>query len=76
MGEYADYRLNGDDCENCGVPFHDAGDGVPRQCNTCQADDPVPPKRSARPRTVPCPACTRQFHNHFALMQHRAAKAH
>jgi hypothetical protein len=70
MGEYADYRLNGDDCESCGVPLEDAGGGFPRQCGACT------PKRSARPRTVPCPACARQFHNDFALTQHRAAKAH
>ena len=36
MGEMADYRLNGDDCEGCGMPFSDRGRGFPRRCDRCQ----------------------------------------
>jgi Fe-S oxidoreductase len=75
MGEMADYLLNGDDCESCGLPFDEAGEGFPRQCAACQADD-APPQRGTRPRVVPCPACTRKFHSDYALQQHRTAKAH
>jgi len=75
MGEFADYVLNGDDCESCGMPFDDAGDGYPRQCGACKADD-APSKKDTRAKSVPCPACTRKFHSDFALQQHRTAKAH
>jgi hypothetical protein len=87
MGEMADYILNGDDCEACGLPFDDAGEGFPRSCATCRADDAPPKRRGSgtphiqgltipRLKSVPCPACTRTFHNDNALQQHRTAKAH
>lgn len=34
MGEQADYMLNGDDCQICGVPIGE-GDGYPRTCAGC-----------------------------------------
>lgn len=36
MGEHADAILNGDDCQVCGVPFEEAGDGFPRTCEGCK----------------------------------------
>ena len=40
MGEMADYMVNGDDCQVCGVPFDDeGGDGYPRTCNGCGGND-------------------------------------
>ena len=38
MGEMADYMINGDDCEQCGMPFDDAGEGYPRTCDDCKED--------------------------------------
>lgn len=38
MGEMADYLINGDDCEVCGMPFVDEGGGYPRTCNACGGD--------------------------------------
>jgi len=35
MGEYADYMLNGDDCQSCGEYIGD-GDGFPRNCSDCE----------------------------------------
>lgn len=36
MGEIADYMINGDDCQVCGVPFDDDDAcGYPRTCNGC-----------------------------------------
>jgi len=34
MGEYADYMLNGDDCQQCGQHIGN-GPGFPRSCRTC-----------------------------------------
>lgn len=34
MGEYADYILNGDDCQECGE-YIGPGDGFPRSCGGC-----------------------------------------
>jgi hypothetical protein len=34
MGEYADYILNGDDCQDCGE-YIGEGDGYPRSCFGC-----------------------------------------
>lgn len=39
MGEMADYMINGDDCQICGVPFDDAGEGFSRTCKACEEDD-------------------------------------
>ncbi|KKN68347.1 hypothetical protein LCGC14_0452230 [marine sediment metagenome] len=36
MGEYAELILNGDDCESCGISFHDEGPGYPRRCKGCK----------------------------------------
>lgn len=74
MGEQADYILNGDDCESCGMPFRGAGNGYPRQCGACRSSDAPMVKASAK--TVRCPACTRKFLSDFSLQQHRTAKAH
>jgi len=38
MGEYADYMLNGDDCQYCGEHIGD-GDGFPRSCYSCRRDE-------------------------------------
>lgn len=38
MGEQAEYMLNGDDCESCGVHIGD-GPGYPRKCDDCKSDD-------------------------------------
>lgn len=38
MGEYADYILNGDDCQYCGEHLGD-GDGFPRSCAACETED-------------------------------------
>jgi hypothetical protein len=74
MGEYADMVLNGDACEICGVPILDAGgNGTPRSCRKCVADDTPEPTRT---RSVRCPVCDRPFRNEFGLAQHRAAKGH
>ena len=34
MGEMADYMLNGDDCQVCGMHIG-SGDGFPRTCSDC-----------------------------------------
>jgi hypothetical protein len=31
----ADYLINGDDCERCGMPFDEPGNGFPRVCTGC-----------------------------------------
>lgn len=38
MGEIADQLINGDDCEACGLPFEEPGDGFPRRCAACRAE--------------------------------------
>jgi hypothetical protein len=38
MGEMADYLINGDDCEVCGMPFPDPGEGYPRTCEGCKQE--------------------------------------
>lgn len=38
MGEYADYLINGDDCQICGVPFGRPGNGYPRTCEGCKRE--------------------------------------
>lgn len=38
MGEYAEYILNGDDCQYCGE-YLGEGDGYPRSCASCAKDD-------------------------------------
>ncbi len=35
MGEYAEYILNGDDCQYCGE-YLGEGDGIPRTCKSCR----------------------------------------
>jgi hypothetical protein len=75
MGELADSRLQGDDCECCGLPFSTPGEGFPRTCDCCWADD-APSKPAKRVKSVQCPVCTRTFQNLYALAQHRSAKEH
>ena len=31
----ADYMINGDDCECCGMPLEGEGEGYPRRCKDC-----------------------------------------
>ena len=38
MGEMADYMINGDDCEQCGMHIGE-GSGYPRTCAECNPDD-------------------------------------
>jgi len=38
MGEMADYMLNGDDCEWCGV-YLGEGPGYPRKCSDCAQEE-------------------------------------
>jgi hypothetical protein len=38
MGEYAEYILNGDDCQECGEHIGN-GDGFPRSCRGCQSQN-------------------------------------
>lgn len=38
MGEYADYMLNGDDCQTCGKHIG-SGDGYPRNCRSCDRQE-------------------------------------
>ncbi len=47
MGEYADYILNGDDCQVCGEHIGN-GDGVPRTCAGCGGgyENKKPPGRT------------------------------
>lgn len=53
MGEYADYILNGDDCQYCGE-YLGEGDGYPRSCEACAADEektaPKPKKKKCNKR--------------------------
>jgi uncharacterized C2H2 Zn-finger protein len=72
MGEYADLRLDGHACVECGEVFHDnAADGLPRYCGRC-----FPQPERARTRHVRCPACARTFRDEHSLAQHRAMKGH
>ena len=39
MGEIADYMLDGDDCQVCGMHFmDDESPGYPRTCDDCGGD--------------------------------------
>lgn len=49
MGEYADYMLNGDDCEGCGQYLGD-GDGFPRLCGSCQRRNDERPTKKKKQR--------------------------
>lgn len=44
MGEYADYILNGDDCQECGEHIGE-GDGYPRSCAGCAREEKRPTRR-------------------------------
>jgi hypothetical protein len=72
MGEQADFLLNGDDCAGCGVPFRNAGIGIPRYCAGCE------PRGDSAGISKPyvCPVCARRFASEFALGRHRQAKEH
>lgn len=48
MGEYADYILNGDDCQECGAYIGD-GDGYPRSCPSCAREERAENRRGNRP---------------------------
>lgn len=50
MGEYADYMLNGDDCQVCGEHMGE-GDGYPRTCAGCGGDDDEPAEKPRKERT-------------------------
>lgn len=55
MGEYADYILNGDDCEQCGA-YLGGGEGFTRMCASCRktSADPLPNEKIA------CPKCKKR----------------
>ena len=39
MGEMADYMINGEDCQECGMPFMDGEvPGYPRTCAECRGN--------------------------------------
>lgn len=46
MGQYADYVINGDDCQYCGE-YLGEGDGYARACRSC-ADDEIKEDRKQR----------------------------
>lgn len=46
MGEYAEYMLNGDDCQVCGEHLG-GGDGFPRTCRSCQREEKNDERREA-----------------------------
>lgn len=61
MGEYADYMINGDDCQQCGV-YMGEGDGYPRTCEACKRRNKI---EAALPKAdgggkVACPTCGRR----------------
>lgn len=81
MGEYADYILNGDDCQECGMYIGD-GDGFPRSCPACRragADD-CPPEQSKagvqKRGRFGCQlnTCNRNFASEYAMLQHMRDK--
>lgn len=71
MGEYADYMLNGDDCQFCGE-YLGNGEGFPRSCAACADDEamtthrPPPGKNKAD-----CPQCGKRVKKK-GLAQHIA----
>lgn len=46
MGEYAEYILNGDDCQYCGEHLGN-GDGYPRSCRSCRDEERQRPAKPA-----------------------------
>ena len=73
MGEQADYMINGDDCQVCGM-YIGEGDGYPRTCAGCDDGtvDDGPANTPKDPKTVACPDpfCERKFRNRSAAAQH------
>lgn len=71
MGEYADYMLNGDDCQFCGE-YLGEGDGFPRSCAAC-ADDEAPTNHRPPPgkNKADCPQCGKRVKKK-GLAQHIA----
>ena len=65
MGEYADYILNGDDCQSCGMHIG-TGHGYPRNCKGCETRE----KAATKPKTFECPRCFRKFGSEQAKGQH------
>ena len=52
MGEYADYILNGDDCQYCGE-YLGEGDGIPRTCKSCRDEMRKAPSQPAKTKAEP-----------------------
>ena len=77
MGEMADYMINGDDCQECGM-YIGPGDGYPRTCGACRRDrkrEAALPKADASGR-VACPTCGKRV-KAVGLWQHaRDAHSH
>lgn len=85
MGEYADYMLNGDDCQSCGEYLGD-GDGFPRNCAGCEGElypgDDLEPLRQAKKKRkttkstnpIQCDLCNKIVGGNDGLRQHKAAK--
>lgn len=70
MGDYADMIIDGTMCESCGE-FIGPGDGFPRQCRGCCADQ----RRNQKPMVTPsgkiqCPHCNRKLRNEQGLHDH------
>jgi hypothetical protein len=84
MGEIADLMLDGGMCQGCGELLHggDDGPGFPGWCEGCMPADGLEaarkrsPLRAKRPKTIPCPNCTKLFNTPDALKWHRQAKEH
>lgn len=51
MGEYADYMLNGDDCQYCGE-YLGEGDGYPRSCKSCRDEERKQPAKKQAVKIV------------------------
>lgn len=66
MGEYADYMLNGDDCQSCGE-YLGSGSGFPRNCASCEARERQITSSSVvtvtKSKKFLCPCCGRKFAN-------------
>src|SRR5579859_1616962 len=47
MGEYAEYILNGDDCQYCSE-YLGEGDGYPRTCRSCRDEERQKPEKKTK----------------------------
>jgi hypothetical protein len=42
MGDFVEAMLAGDFCSQCGEYIDDCGNGIPRTCGSCEADEIIP----------------------------------